>query len=353
LVLAAVILLAATAQADGFYRQDPFWTYNLKGKVNSLLTQNDSVLVGSESGIYSIDYDKNLRWFYSTSSAVTALEGHNSIIAAESDGTILLVNSSGGVIWERQVPGYVGYDQAIDIFGEEVVCGSMDGFIYAFDTLGAFKWKHLIGSYVTNVKIVNDTIIAVSDQQVYLMDLDGRVRRNLGLSGFVHSSAIMDNMITVAMDDGHIYSFDIQGKPMWTSEVGEYVDAMDAHSGIVVGTKEGHLMLLREDGKMLWKMNLTSDVIAVKTDGENILASTADGKVELYNIAGSMRWYYEPEGKATTLAINGRNMMAATSTGKVYYSRLIKRDSTSSFMISTAVVALIGAAILMVWKSWR
>jgi hypothetical protein len=353
LILATVLALGLTVQADGFYRQEPIWSYSLNGKANSVTALNESILVGAESGVYALDYDKGLLWFDGTQAAVTAVSSRGNIVAAESDGTVLLLNRSGGIIWERQIPGYVGYDEAIDIWEGDIVCGSMDGFIYSFDNGGTFKWKHLIGSYVTNVKIVNDTIVAGSDRQVYLLDLDGRVRRNLGLSGFIRSFGVTDNVIAVGMDDGRLYGYDLRGNLRFSSDVGENIDAMDASGGIVLGTKEGHLMLFREDGRMLWKTNVTSGVIAVKSDGENILASTMGGKVELYDMDGLERWYYEPNGKATALSINGKNIVSGTSVGKVYYSRLIKRDSASSFMISVAVVLVIGAAILVVGKSWK
>jgi outer membrane protein assembly factor BamB len=229
----------------------------------------------------------------------------------------------------------------------------MDGFIYLFDRQGVFKWKRLIGSYVTNVRILPDRVVAVSDRQVYTLDLDGTVRRNLNISGFIHSSTITDDYIVTGMDDGVVYAHNLSGDLMWNHRVGSQVGSMVGAENITIGSADGQLIHFSGEGDVIFKRNLTDSIVSVESIGDYILAGTRDNKVHLYNSMGGLRWYYGTEGRPIVLSIQDRNILSGTTTGRVYYSKLPRRDVMLSFMLSAAIILLVGAAILVVSKSWK
>ncbi|MFH1055374.1 MAG: PQQ-binding-like beta-propeller repeat protein [Candidatus Altiarchaeota archaeon] len=353
LVLIALICIE-TVSATSVYKQTPLWSQHVPGKVNSIKTLNNTILVGAENGVYSIDYNKRQLWFHPTGGSVTAIKVWNNTIAASSDGALVLLDTSTGrMLWERRIPGYVGYDSAIDANKDGILCGSMDGFVYMLDVNGTFKWKHLIGSYVTNVRLFDDMEVAVSDRQVYILDNEGKVRRNLDISGYIGASAITRDRIVVGMDEGGVYAYSPNGNVMWERNMSEYISAIDADVNVTVGTREKQLMRFTPDGELLWRVNTTESVIAIESRGDYVLASTRDNRVTMYGSGGTIRWYYETDGKASALSMNDRDVASGTTTGGVYYSKLPKRDVMASFMISAAIMLIAGAAIMVVYRTWK
>jgi len=355
---AAILLIAcffiASVSGESVYRQDPIWGYRLGGKVNSLAPLGNAILIGSESGLYLLDYNKALEWYHPTDEPVTSVSAHKDrIIASSSDGMLLLLDKTGKLVWDRRIPGYVGYDKALAADDGGILCGSMDGFVYMLDWKGTYLWKHLVGSYVTNVGIIRDNIIVVSDRQVYLLDPDGKVKRNLDIKGYIRSSAIGGDMVVVGMDDGVVRAYDLNGTALWANNLSENIGPMDMDGNITVGTKERHLTMLGSDGKLYWKLNVSDSVIAVASSPEFVLVGTMDNKVHLYSIGGALRWYYGTEGRPNTLSIRDRDAVSGTNAGRIYYSRIPKKDAITSLMLSAAVIVILAAMLALISKSWR
>jgi LPXTG-motif cell wall-anchored protein len=354
---AAVIafLLAQVAAADSeVFRQEPLWSRPFQGRISVIEPVDGGVLVGAENGVFLVDGSNVQRWYHPTGGAVTSISSVGGFIVAASDGSLLLLNESGGLEWDRHIPGYVGYDAAVDADGQSILCGSMDGFVYMLDRNGTFLWKHLVGSYVTGARIVGDTVVAVSDRQVYYLDLEGRVRRNLGLQGYIRSFAIAPEAVYVGMDDGFVYGYGLDGSLSWSRDLGEYVSAMDYDGNLTVGSKEMHLFRFGAGGGPMWALNLSDGVVAVKSGGGYVLASTLDDKVRLFNDRGVLMWFYDADGRAVSLAFGGGDdIYAGAATGRLYRSRMPQTGESSPALLAAAVLVLVGLAVFLVRRSWR
>ncbi|MFH0863281.1 MAG: WD40 repeat domain-containing protein [Candidatus Altiarchaeota archaeon] len=355
LLISAICLLSGVSADNQVYKQAPMWAHHVPGKVSTLNALNDTTLIGGENGLYKVDYAKITAWFVETSGSVTAVKplDDGRIIGASSDGSMKLVDAAGNVIWDRTVPGYVGYGNALDADDGGIICGSMDGYVYMLDLNGTYRWKHLVGSYVTYTRLLADRAIAVSDRQAYILDRDGKVRLNLNIVGYIRYAEVTEEEIIIGMSDGTLEVYDIDGSRMWGYKTGQNITAVDGDSNITVGTRERHVYHLSKDGTLLWELNMSDAVAAVRGDEGRILIGTQDGKSSLYTDQGGLKWFYETDGRPTALDMRGQHVISGTTTGWTYYSKLPTKDPATSFIVSVAVMAIVGASLLMVSRSWR
>jgi hypothetical protein len=155
------------------------------------------------------------------------------------------------------------------------------------------------------------------------------------------------------MSDGSLDVYDIDGRLRWRYKTGENITAVDGGGNITAGTREKHVYHISEDGKLLWSLNMSDAVVAVKGDEGRIMIGTQDGKSSLYTDQGGLRWFYDTDGRPAAFDLNGLNVVSGTTTGWVYYSKLPVKDAATSLMVSVAVMLIVGASLLMVSRSWR
>lgn len=350
----ALLVAGSVCAQDAVYHQNPAWSQKLAGKVNTLAQAGGYILIGDDEGAYALDYGGGKKWFGITNDPVTSVKAvGDDVVVATTGSSIIRYFPNRSAEWERLIPGYVGYDAAMDADRRGVLAGSMDGYVYMFDENGTYAWKHLVGSYVIYAKLLSDRVVAVSDRQVYILDTDGKVRRSLDITGYIRSATISGGDIIVGMSDGTVTAYTPDGNQSWAYNVTGYITDIDGSQNITVGSRDMHLTRLAADGSLIWRINTTSAVVAVKSSGQSILASTADNRVSVYSRDGKLRRYYDTDGKASALAIDGENMSWGTSTGLVYHAQLVERDSISSLNVSIAVLFIMLAAIIVVSRSWR
>jgi hypothetical protein len=352
LLIALVILTASGVSGQDSLSQPPLWSYQLEGRINSLTLDNSTILVGYDGGVQSLSYSKRVNWIYKTSAAVTAIKANETILVATSDGYVRMLDRGGRLLWERQVPGYIGYDSAADFGHDMIVCGSMDGFTYMFDKDGVYKWKRLIGSYVKAVHILNDTILAVSDRQIYLLDFDGRVKRNYNIRGIIRAYDLSGDKSTVALDDEYLYQYNKTGGIVWNYNLNEQANNIDTGYNLTVGTRDGKVLKFTKYGRVAWSKNVSDSILAFKADKDYVLVGTLDGKVILLSPDGSVRWYYDVVGRPAAIETYDTNIVSGTTTGRIYYTKMPKKDLKTSFEISAVVVGIVCLALVMVWRNW-
>jgi len=214
-------------------------------------------------------------------------------------------------------------------------------------------WKHLVGSFVTGAYLLADRVVAVSDRQVYVLDVDGTVRLNLDISGYIRQAMVSEDLIVVGTDGGYLKAYGTNGEKRWEEKLGEYISVVDGNGNVTVGTREQHLFSYGENGKLRWKLNMTDGVVALKSTDDMVVVGTKDNKVFIYSSDGSLRWFYPTEGRASAIAVDNGNVLSGTTDGWIYYSKLPRRDMLGSFVIAVAVVVVVTAALTMVSRSWK
>jgi hypothetical protein len=353
-IIILTLAFSGFASSSNLLEKDPLWTSTPGGRINSITALNNTLLVASDTGLHSLDYNKVYRWRYPTKSPVTAVHlSGNRIIASTQDGQIILMDLDGRIIWERTIPGYVGFDQAIDSNEDMIILGAMDGFVYALHWDGFYNWKRLVGTYVQDVRAYDDRIISVSDRQVYLLDTNSTVRMNLNIIGFIRSSAIGSETISIGLDDGALYNYCKDGYLNYRLNLAQYISSIDEGQDLIIGTREGTLIRIDDTGGIIWSANLSAAAVEVKTDGENILASTVDGRVTLFDSDGNVRWHLTTDDRPEKITLFGRNIAAATGEGRIILLRITERNVTDSIMMGAALIVIIISALLVVKSSWK
>ena len=214
-------------------------------------------------------------------------------------------------------------------------------------------WKRLIGSYVTDVRLLSDRIVAISDRHVYLMDLDGTVRMSLNISGRIRESAILDDRIIVGMDDDKVYCYNLSGRIMWDMSTAGRITDISAKKQITIGTERGRAIRIGLDGTQISVLNASSVISQVLEPDAGIIIATLDDRISIYNKEGMLKRFYEVEGRTTVLTSAGYDIFSATSSGQVYFTRVpVSEGSTSSFILGFSAFILI-ASCYMVINTWR
>ena len=352
-VILIMIIASSSVCPQNIPIQQPEWILKNGNPVHSMILTETNIIFGDEYGIESLGYIRNRVWRYPTDSPVTALKNHKGIYASTSDGSIIKLNDSGKLIWSRDIPGYIGYGNALDADEYRLLTGSMDGFIYMFDTNKTFQWKRLIGSYVTNVKILEDRLIAISDRQVYIVDFDGRVRRNLNISGYIRRAAIMKDRIIVGMDDLNLIGYDLNGSVIFNNNIGSPITAIKADENILIGTQDGEIILFSKEGKQSWRYEMNQSIVDVKNTETGIFASTKDEKIIQFTLGGSPKWMFKTEGRANIIKAYDLNVVSATNLGGIYFVKTSRKESIFSLGMIISIILILSAAIFMAAKALR
>ncbi|MBU0761707.1 MAG: PQQ-binding-like beta-propeller repeat protein [Candidatus Altiarchaeota archaeon] len=349
----SVLLLTGNAFATSIQHQPPLWGYQLEGRVNTLVCSNNSLFVGDDRGIHNIGYSRNILWEYTTYSTVTSVdEQDNEVIVASSDGIIRSFGKNGQLLWERTVPGYVGLPKALKLDKDMILAGSMDGFVYLFDRKGTYRWKRQIGSYVTEIDLVGETIVAISDRQVYFLDLEGKVKRNLDIKGYIRKASVVQDKVAIALEDNKLYLYDLKGNILWDKDIVHDITSLDGKNDLILGTAGGIIYNLALNGSVNWMDNTTYPVLAVKDGGGYVIASTLEGKTILYSGLGKVRSYYSTEGRVLLFDACDNNIVAGTSKGRVFFSKIPKKDPMSTTLAIGGVFIVSLLAVYMVYRSW-
>jgi WD40 repeat protein len=352
-IIVVLLCMQYNVDADIQYRESD-WSAQLDGRINALFCLNNSFIVSDESGLHRIDYNRKVMWSYPLLSQITAITERGGLVfVSSSDGHIRILELGGKLLFERGMPGYVGFPKALDFDGELFIAGSMDGFIYAFDRDGHYIWKRSVGSYATEVKIVDETIIAVSERQVYLLDREGGVRRNLNILGSIRKAAVDDEGISVAGEDKTLSYYNLSGGLIWSMEFDRDITSLDMGSEtILAATNNGGLYSLCRNGSIKYQRDLIYPVVALKAAEGYGVVSTADGRTTLLSDMGGTRWHYDVDGRTTVLDSKDNNLVAGTTRGKLHYSRVAKKDPMASTLALLVVIIVIVICAYLVLKNW-
>jgi outer membrane protein assembly factor BamB len=120
---------------------------------------------------------------------------------------------------------------------------------------------------------------------------------------------VLDNSIIVTDRAGHVSSFDIEnGKKLWETEldiiVSGGVGGNNKH--LVITSRNGYVILLDATGKLIWKVDASSEVLMpAQIAGNLIVIRSVDGRITALSIEdGSEKWTYRRDVPALTLRGN-------------------------------------------------
>lgn len=131
-------------------------------------------------------------------------------------------------------------------------------------------------------------------------------RGSVGKSGdFVFIPAIVDGSVYAAGHDGTIVRFD-GGREAWRISAGEKLSGGVGSDGklVTVGTPKGDVLAFdAENGKLLWKSRVSSEVLAAPAVGEGmVVVRSGDSRIAGLDAKdGKRRWIYQAAMPTLTL----------------------------------------------------
>jgi outer membrane protein assembly factor BamB len=129
----------------------------------------------------------------------------------------------------------------------------------------------------------------------------------VGASGsFDFSPAADSTHVYAASAQGQLLKLDVKtGKEIWRLNTGENLSAgVGLGTNLVlVGTTAGYVVAYDQQGKLLWKSKLSSEILsAPRVDGDVVIVRAGDGRIfGLSAVDGSRVWVYERSTPALTL----------------------------------------------------
>lgn len=131
---------------------------------------------------------------------------------------------------------------------------------------------------------------------------------NIGKAGdYAFTPAVSGDAVFTAAAKGTVSKL-VDGKPVWAVDAGQPLSAGVGASEklVVVGTPKGDVLAFSpNDGKLLWRARVSSEVLASPAIGDDgVAVRSGDNQIYLLDIAnGSRKWVYQ---RATpTLSVRG------------------------------------------------
>jgi poly-gamma-glutamate capsule biosynthesis protein CapA/YwtB (metallophosphatase superfamily)/outer membrane protein assembly factor BamB len=322
--------------ADG----SALWEASLPSQVNDLECadlDNDGraeILVATglldEAGeIVALDAGGRVRWRFGVEAGVLNIavgdadgDGLAEVVAGEWGAfgdTVYVLEPDGQLLWKRPTAGSVRTVQVSDLGGTtaaKVIAGADE--VYAFGGAGEPLWKYPTGSYVSDLEVA---------------DTGG------GASGHVLAATRYPHPSVLALGS--------PGAVLWSSDlassastVASYQGVDGADGGVLVGSLDGTVQMLDNDGARRWSLQLSGPVNKVAVGDVNAddiaeaAVGTGDcfsaGAISVLDIAtGTVLGFYEVRSPVSGLQVadtNGRRgdeVVAALDVGEVLVLRWV------------------------------
>ena len=231
-----------------------------------------------------------------------------------SPGQVIAVNPDGtprGLNWPFEVPTAVENDidappvvddngTPADTSDDTIYAGSEDGFFYAINPDGTFKWSFNTGYVTTAAAIGADGTIYVGshNDNVYAINPDGTPK---GLSwpftapsGNIMTSPAIDpndGTIYVGSDDGHLYAINPNGTEKWRfpdpGSIGlvQSSPVIDSDGTIYFGSNDGNVYAVNSDGTERWQFPTLGPVKSSPAIGKAGIIQIGSDDTNVYAIS--------------------------------------------------------------------
>ncbi len=342
-ILCPLILLLSCVSAE---QVNPTSIHSSKDSISSISVSDKCVAVGSEdNSLYFFDTNLDLRWRYESTDWVTSTALSDEFVVIGSlDNKITVLTHNEEVEWERYLETYVEYPHALDASGDTIAVGTRDGYLHIFDKGGELRSRQKTCAYLIFVKILEDSIIAVSDRQIHVFDLDGGKIKSTPLNSHIRSAYVSETHIAAGLGNNELTLFDKDGTLMWSRNLPDQIGSVYVSKNYVVaGLRDWSIHLFNINGEAKWRKQLSDSVISVSTEGNHVLAATLDERLHLFNLNGVTRWEYLTKGRVKDMQITRLGVFAGTSFGETYYFRVSNDTPSMIFVISVTIIVLVVA----------
>ena len=323
-------------------------------------------------GLYAINADGSLSWFYAISSEVfsPAIGSNETIYVQDYDNTLYAINSNGTLQWE-----YETAEQTSNVGCNTPAIGSdgtiyMAGYnktLYAINPNGTLKWEFSPGAgggvLRTSPAVGTDgTIYVPMGYALYAVNTNGTEEWNCSMTGVtdVFSSPAIDEDGNIYIggegSDGaelsYVYAISADGTVKWNYEISgvrpvRSSPAIDSDGNIYACTKAGDLsaevLALDSDGDLRWSYEITqadNDIYvspAIGADGTVYVGDEWGIITALDTSDGSIKWQYtDPQNGAFNWSSPAIAADGSMYIGNTYGGRLFSFNTTSVGLVDSA-----------------
>ncbi len=198
---------------------------------------------------------------------------------------------------------------------KEIVVGSTNSYVYAFDCDGKKRWEFKTGGEVNSTAAIADInndgkkeiIIGSDDSKLYALSSDGKVIWNFDTGYPIKSRIIVEDFnndnnkeIVFGCEDNNVYALDNRGNLLWkypteggvSGAVGIGDLNNDGETKIVAGSNDSYIYVIKNNGNLDWKFKtngiITSDIVISKIleeSGLSILAGVCSSQENLVAVS--------------------------------------------------------------------
>jgi hypothetical protein len=333
----------------------PLWTYDASGAINSVSV--------SENGNYTVVAEHLL---------------------LNDSGAILLFNTAGDLLWERQTD-FVMSDVVISDNGSHILAigyrllsapgqSTSESFgVLALDSNGSVLWNSTSSSPNGGAISADGSRVAVFTQNsLALLTWSGQVLwNNSAAGGAVYPGNAPDPIfvsqdgsvvaeghhgVTLLNSDGRVaWTYGAATDQIWTNSVALTSSGYLIAASQDVSNFNGTALLLSGQGAPLWEHHLDSAVLsaAVLQNGSSIGYVTYSSAL-FYNHTGTLLANYTTDGESTLLPTSngtfllgggGSNLVLFDSAGQETWSSSLQSVLTSAQSVLTSAVSRDGAFV--------
>ncbi len=322
--------------------------------------KNGIYTAGSDGILYALTADAKAKWQYTVGGDITAVwagklakDAPERIVAGNAKGRIVVLDLSGKLIWEQQVPLYkdtqaIMYFTSADLAGDgnrSLIAGGSNWYHYAYDIKGKLLWEYLslhMSSTGTAVDLDGDgkqeVIAGTNYSSWYAITPEGKMKWTLSRVGPAANAIVAEDLtgegkpgVYIAGAEGNLYSVSADGKRPWTYNTGDGATSLelldvngDGKKEILVGTLNASLLAVKADGTRLWRTDVGEPIRSMTQtdmDGDGraeIIVGTEDGHVIALNREGKPIASWSTTGSVDKLiAIDQGRVVASTSTSRI------------------------------------
>ena len=307
------IFAISKLNGDKVWEFKTLYTAERKGIYSSPLLYNNSVFVGAYDGnMYCLDKHTGKRkWVFLEADFI----GSSPCVAEElgivyiglefglfnKKGGIAALNAeTGKVIWsDKFISDFVHSSPAYSKKYNLVVCGSNNGFVYAFDAkTGERKWEFKTEGDIKYGAAYDEqrglVFVGSFDSGLYAINVkDGTLYYRFSAhAGFFATPIVYKHLVLIGSLDRTVYAYDVEKKTVaWSSETNGRIFASPAiHEGMLyIGSNDGCVYEFEaETGKKIAQIQLTERVVnKVHVDNSVLFISTHACEVYRFERVGT------------------------------------------------------------------
>lgn len=335
-------------------------------QILSLASDASAVYAGRSDGKLAALYGSQ-RWAFSAGDAISAIwvgklakNDPPRVALGTSKGKVVLLDESGGKIWERQLPVYkvdplVGYFTSADLAGDgnqALIVGCNNWQHYAYDAAGKQLWSFFSvrGSTAgTAIDLDGDgkqePVVANEYNQVRAMNPNGTERWSVIKVGGPRINAVLSCKLSndkpgviFAGAEGTAYAYDPSGKQLWNYSTGDEITCMeladldgDGSPEILAGSRGFSLSAIDRAGKRIWRVDVGEPILSMAladVDGDGkpeICVGTEDGHVVVVSVKGEVLASWATKGpvrKMAALPSSQKGLAVACDDGSLVLLRM-------------------------------